>query len=881
MNYPIWDLQWAGGGLLIALIAVFHVYIAHFAVGGGLFLVLTELLAYRKDSPPILDYAKRHTKFFLLVTMVLGGITGVGIWFIISLVAPAATASLIHTFVFGWAIEWVFFLCEIVSLFIYYYTFGKMGRRNHLTIGWLYFFFGWMSLFMINGIIGFMLTPGDWLTTRDFWDGLFNPSFWPALAFRTFIAIMFAGLYGFVTATWEKDPATRETLVRYCALWLLAPFALLLLSGWWYIQVLPDGPKAMILGANPEIAPFLQGFVWISAILFSGGLFMAVRMPAAVKRPVALTLLVIGLMYMGCFEWMREAGRRPYLIYGHMYSNAVLVGTEDAMAAEGYLKSSGWNRNQEITAENTLDAGREVFRGLCSACHSIGGPLNDIRPLSARFGLRGMESLINGMGKIYTYMPRFAGSAEERGALATYISQEVNGQTQPAAAPAARPEAKPEIPPFDAAADEYVLLAWCTLGEKCITDADAHFSFLPPGSTLVAQLIRRGPLPEIVTENIEIAFTPPAGFESPSRHVDFWKHAPTLVGKELPPDVSAKGLAMTGTMKPNDKNRTFVADGIPVLPYSDDGAVNPFPVFTIEARDAGTGKVLATTKVVAPVSTEIGCKNCHGGEWRRDGVMGISALTASDVLARHDRRHKTDLLAKAEGGKPVLCQSCHADPLLNAAGRPELLNLPTAIHGFHANYMTERPGAEPCHSCHPSGPESYTRCARGAHAEAGLTCVNCHGTLEDHALSLLRAEQAAGKPRTERLMKHLKPRLVATAEEIEPRIPWNDQPDCLSCHEDFTRPQVAEPSAFNTWARGPEGLYRNRTDDAGLMCEGCHGSTHAEYPAVNAFHPDLDAIQPLQYQGVSAPIGARGNCAVCHTEDMDTEFHHPNILGGS
>jgi hypothetical protein len=184
MNFPIWELHWAGGGLLIALIAVFHVYVAHFAIGGGLFLVLTEHLAYRRNSQPILDYTKRHTKFFLIVTMVLGGISGVGIWFIISLVSPAATTQLIHTFVFAWAIEWVFFLAEIVALFIYFYTFGKMGRRNHLTIGWLYFFFGWMSLFMINGIIGFMLTPGDWLTTKDFWDGFFNPTFWPALAFQ-------------------------------------------------------------------------------------------------------------------------------------------------------------------------------------------------------------------------------------------------------------------------------------------------------------------------------------------------------------------------------------------------------------------------------------------------------------------------------------------------------------------------------------------------------------------------------------------------------------------------------------------------------------------------------------------------------------------------
>jgi site-specific recombinase len=43
MNYPAWELNAAGGGLLIAVMAVIHVYIAHFAVGGGLLLVLTEL----------------------------------------------------------------------------------------------------------------------------------------------------------------------------------------------------------------------------------------------------------------------------------------------------------------------------------------------------------------------------------------------------------------------------------------------------------------------------------------------------------------------------------------------------------------------------------------------------------------------------------------------------------------------------------------------------------------------------------------------------------------------------------------------------------------------------------------------------------------------
>jgi mono/diheme cytochrome c family protein len=724
-----------------------------------------------------------------------------------------------------------------------------------------------------------MLTPGDWLTTRDFWDGFFNPTFWPALAFRTFIALILAGLYGFVTATWEKDAQTREALVRYCATWLLAPFAFLLLSGWWYLSALPEASRAMVMGANPEIVPYMQGFLWISAILFAGGLFMAMRMPAAVKRPMALVLLVIGLLYMGCFETMREAGRRPYLIHGYMYSNAILAGTEEAIAAQGYLKSSGWHKHQEITPENAMAAGRELYRGQCAACHSIGGPLRDIRRLGAGYGTFGMEAQLAGMGKIYAYMPPFVGTDAERKALSAYIVRELVGEPDKAEQMRPRPEITLEIPAFDPNEDEYVLLAWCNLGEKCISDSDSHFSLLPPGSALMAQLIRRGPLPELVTAGVELTFTPPAGFENPSNHVEFWKYAPSLVGKELEPNVSAKGLGMSGVMKLNDKNLTFVADGIPVLPYMDDGTINPYPVFTIEAKDTASGQVLASTKVLAPISTEIGCKNCHGGTWRHEGAMGISVTTASDVLAKHDRRHKTQLLPQAEAGKPVLCQSCHPDPLLNATGKPELLNLPAAIHGFHAVYLSGYEGAQPCHTCHPTGPDSYTYCARGVHAAQGLTCVNCHGTLEDHALTLLKGEKEAGKPKAEQLMRHVKPRLVASVEDIEPRTPWNDQPDCLGCHVDFEAPQGDNPSAFNQWVRGPAGLYRTRGDDAGLMCESCHGSTHAEYPATNAFHPDLDAIQPLQYQGHSGPIGSKGNCAVCHTEDMYDEFHHPNILG--
>ncbi len=183
MNYPVWDLFAYGGGFWIAFIAVVHVFVSHFAVGGGLWLVLTERKALKENDGALLAYVKGHSKFFLLLTMVFGGLTGVGIWWTIALLNPAATSVLIHTFVFGWATEWVCFLGEIVALFIYFYTFGRMRDREHQIIGWFYFVFAWLSLFLINGIIGFMLTPGGWLETGNFWARVLQPQL---LAFTVF-----------------------------------------------------------------------------------------------------------------------------------------------------------------------------------------------------------------------------------------------------------------------------------------------------------------------------------------------------------------------------------------------------------------------------------------------------------------------------------------------------------------------------------------------------------------------------------------------------------------------------------------------------------------------------------------------------------------------
>ncbi len=873
MNYPVWYLPNLGGGLLIAIIAILHVVISHLAVGGGLFLVLTERKAVRNHNSALLEYVRKHTWFFLLLTMVFGGLSGVGIWFIISLVHPAATSSLIHTFVFGWAIEWVFFTGEIVALLIYHYRFGRMDHRSHMILGWLYFIFAWLSLFIINGILGFMLTPGKWIETGNFWQGFFNPSFLPALIFRTSISVIFAGVFGLVTAGWIRDKGTRLLVFRICSRWMYIPVIVLILTGFYYTRVISGDSFQNIFHLNREADPFITLLIVSSIILFGLGLFTLVKVPQPLQKAGALLLVIIAFAWMAGFEYTREIARKPYVLYGQMYSNGITPDQVPLLNREGFLKHAKWARVREVPEEGWKEAGAEILRLQCLSCHTLDG-YNGIIPKADRLTERGLEAMLTGMGKVNHYMPPFVGTVREKKALAAYLFREVLGKTETQQEEASPRDLPLDIPPFDPDEDEYVLLAWNDLGMHCISDNEKYFSFLPPANTLNAQLFRRGPKPEIVTRGVTLEYGVEEGFRNPSAHSKFWEYDTRIFGADLPEGTGLAGKRVTGTM--DLSGSVFLAPMIPVLPYRDDGTYNPYPIFTITAKDDRSGEVLAVTKAVAPASTEMGCRNCHGGGWAWNNVSGVSDLTAIHILSAHDRYNGTTLLADAESGNPKLCQSCHADPAVMAAGQPGVLNFSTAMHGFHANYLSGL-DHEACSMCHPARVEGNTSCFRGRHSQVGVNCTECHGTLEDHALGLLANQSAI--PASVRLSRGLEPVFVFEKSEVKARMPWLMEPDCRSCHTNFNIfDDGYSGTAYNKWAAGFEALYRNRTDNHGVMCIACHGSTHAVYGATNKYGLHRDNQQPIQYQGVAGTIGTHEQCMVCHTVAMEVSGHHRNMV---
>jgi mono/diheme cytochrome c family protein len=412
MGYPFWDVA-AGYGILMASIAVLHVFISHFAIGGGLYLVVSEQSARRSADAARLEFLQRLSKFFALTTLVLGALTGVGIWFVIGLVNPAGTEVLIHNYVWGWAIEWTFFVVEIAAALIYYYGWNRMAPAAHLAVGWIYFIFAWLSLVVINGILSFMLTPGHWLATGNFWDGFFNPTYWSSLVLRTGISLMLACLYALIVASRYDAGEFKSRTVRYTALWGIFGLAVTLLCQYWYGRTIPSEiiAKARLAMPTPmnsmHYSFWLAGGIGLLLVLF--GLILPKRLPFS----AAVVLMAAGLAWFGSFEWFRESVRKPYIITGYMYANGVELGQTGKYAKEGFLAQIAYRSG---------DDGADLFRHACRTCHTING-YKALRPAFDGTDRAFIAAIVQNARLLKGNMPPFAGTAAEADLIAGYLYQ--------------------------------------------------------------------------------------------------------------------------------------------------------------------------------------------------------------------------------------------------------------------------------------------------------------------------------------------------------------------------------------------------------------------------------------------------------------------------
>jgi cytochrome d ubiquinol oxidase subunit I len=376
--------------------------ISQFAVGGGLYLPMAERKAHAawptpRCAPHGWQAAGNHSKFFLILTGVFGTVSGVGIWFAIGLTHPEATSTLIHNFVFGWAMEWVFFLVELATVAVYYYTWNRIDEKLHLTVGWVYAGASAATLIIINGILAFMLTPGDtWLwrcrnrpRSQQVLECLLQSHLLAEPAAAR-LRLLLAGRLSGRSSPPARSTATSSRRSRparssgassgWCLLSSPCPFLMI-----WYYMMVPASQQALLTlgidtinaGTFSAVTRMALVIIVTSATIIWVAYYLAYRNPLDFNLSHALAVLLLALMATGAGEYSREMLRKPYVIGHWMYSNGVRVPYVSQINQEGYLAHSNWVWNgsapatraaRPSSAANAAPATRWTATGPCGNC---------------------------------------------------------------------------------------------------------------------------------------------------------------------------------------------------------------------------------------------------------------------------------------------------------------------------------------------------------------------------------------------------------------------------------------------------------------------------------------------------------------------------------
>lgn len=447
MDFPMFHLDWLNNRMLIAIIAILHVIINHgLAVGFMPFVTWLEQRGVSrsgKDQITDLEWDNmvyKIMKVAFIITTTVGAMTGVGIWFSVALVSPASIGSLIRVFYWAWFTEWIVFVTEVILIMVYFLTWKNSNtslkaKLRHIKFGWYLSIFSWITMAIIVAILGFMMDPGNWQTNPSLLNGVLNPMYLPQLLFRTPTAMLVAGIFGMflITMFTKAGSNLRLNAVKYASKWLLLWAPISLTAAYMYYEAMPEAMTANLSTAVGTIS-FSQYYDTLLYVAAAGaGLTLVIGIVGVYKtkllKPYMVVIPVVTAMaYLGFFERVREFIRKPYVISQYMYSNLLLKDDYVVYKQDGILKHATYTTVNEVTDENKVEAGKNVFIIACSRCHTAQGVNSVVDVFDRMYGATGtpldigsMAAYMPNMHSGRSFMPEFPGNEKEADALATYI----------------------------------------------------------------------------------------------------------------------------------------------------------------------------------------------------------------------------------------------------------------------------------------------------------------------------------------------------------------------------------------------------------------------------------------------------------------------------
>jgi mono/diheme cytochrome c family protein len=183
-------------------------------------------------------------------------------------------------------------------------------------------------------------------------------------------------------------------------------------------MALPPDRMDAVVRRTADIRPFILAYGWILPVVFLAGVLVFVQ-AERFRAPLGAMVLCIGLILAGSFEWIRETGRRPWLVPGYMYSNGLTVEQGARADALGINALSGW---ADLVTRTSHNRGEFLFAQQCGICHGVGAPRMDMIPRASRLKAAGLVVQLQGQGQRLEYMAPMFGNHADRLALAAYLN---------------------------------------------------------------------------------------------------------------------------------------------------------------------------------------------------------------------------------------------------------------------------------------------------------------------------------------------------------------------------------------------------------------------------------------------------------------------------
>ncbi|MBN2012043.1 hypothetical protein JW960_22130 [candidate division KSB1 bacterium] len=438
MEWPIFQMPFIGNRMLIAIIGTIHVSISHgMAVGGSFFIVLLHYISIRTDNQRLNELVFKVLGIFFIITTSVGALTGVGIWLSTATVSPGTIGSLLHIFFWAWFTEWIVFVSEVILIMFYYLGWDKYGSKTGFKIGVVYVAASWLTMMLITGILGAMLTPGQWLATKSFWSGFFNPTYVPQLMTRTFIAVLLSIAFGLFITRLHKDYRDQWPEVwKFAGKSLLIASPLFLLFVLSYYNSLPlqisHLTSTALMTMKYATWAYLSKIFYISIVILM--MIFGLILLTKKKDYVLLSFIPAFLMVfaMGNMERVREFIRKPYTIHQYLYSNALREDEAPFLNKTGVSAHLGWAERSAKETDPQLRLGEKIFKLECSTCHTYSGINGITKKTNILQNPELNENFLKTYKRSHPFMPPFIGTDAERTALALYLDKivkEANGKT--------------------------------------------------------------------------------------------------------------------------------------------------------------------------------------------------------------------------------------------------------------------------------------------------------------------------------------------------------------------------------------------------------------------------------------------------------------------